>query len=60
MTEREYIDLSNVVKLRTCLTIIGGIVKENIDESVDVELFSNGIRDLWKVLDQMTERVNVR
>jgi hypothetical protein len=60
MTEREYIDLSNTVKLRVALTIIGGIVKENIDQSVDVELFGNAIRDLWKVLDQMTEKVDVR
>jgi hypothetical protein len=60
MKEREYIDCSYSVKLRIALNIIGTIVNENIDESVDVELFGNAVRNLWKVLDQMNQKVDVR
>lgn len=60
MTEREYIDCSYATKLNMALNIIGTIVRENIDESVNVELFGNAVRDLWKVQDQMNAKVKVR
>ncbi len=56
MTEQEYVDATNLTKLRSALSIMKEIIWMRRD-SKNKKSFSEATRKLYKILDHLSEKV---